>query len=63
MNDGGCMDFNTISTEDLLDSMLPEVAKALNEVRHAQDDLDKAESRLKFVLAVIHNLKNRDIKE
>lgn len=57
------MDFNTISTEDLLDSMLPEVAKALNEVRHAQDDLDKAESRLKFVLAVIHNLKNRDIKE
>lgn len=57
------MDFNTITTKDLLDSLLPEIAKALNEVRHAQDDLDKAESRLKFALAVIHNIKARDIKE
>jgi hypothetical protein len=63
MSDGGFMDFNQITTKDLLDSVVPEVAKALNEVRHAQDDLDKAESRLKFVLAVIHNLKTRDIKE
>ena len=57
------MDFNDLPTPDLLDSVIGEVAKSLNEVRHAQDDLDKAESRLKFTLAVLHNLKTRDIKE
>jgi len=53
------MDFNTIAFKDLLASLETEVAKALNELRHAQEDLDKAESRLKFTLAVIHNLKDR----
>lgn len=57
------MDFNQISSKDLIDSIVPEVAKSLNEIRHAQDDLIKAESRLKFILAVVHNLKTRDIKE
>ena len=60
---GGFMDFNTISKRDLLDSLIAETAKGLNEIRHAQDDLDKAENRLKFVLAVLHNLKTRDLKE
>jgi hypothetical protein len=57
------MDFNKISARDLLDSLVAETAKALNEVRHAQDDLDKANNRLRFILAVIHSLKIRDIKE
>lgn len=57
------MDFNDLPCPDLLDSVIGEVAKSLNEVRHAQDDLNKAESRLKFTLAVLHNLKTRDIKE
>jgi hypothetical protein len=57
------MDFNTLNKGQLLDSLIAEVAKALNEVRHAQDDLDKAESRMKFTLAVLHNLKARDLQE
>lgn len=57
------MDFEKIPKSDLLDSLIAETAKALNEVRHAQDDLDKANNRLRFILAVIHNLKIRDIKE
>ena len=57
------MDFDKITKSDLLDSLVAETAKALNEVRHAQDDLDKANNRLRFILAVIHNLKIRDIKE
>lgn len=43
----------------IIQTLEGEVAKALNEVRHAEDDLDKAESRLKFTLALIHNLKQR----
>jgi exonuclease VII small subunit len=57
------MDFNNLNKGQLLDSLIAEVAKGLNEVRHAQDDLDKAESRMKFVLAVLHNLKARDLQE
>jgi HPt (histidine-containing phosphotransfer) domain-containing protein len=57
------MDFNDLTHAQILDTLTAECAKALNEVRHAQDDLDKADSRLKFVLALIHNLKERDIKE
>lgn len=57
------MDFGQKNTKDLLQSIEAELAKSLNEVRHAQDDLDKAENRLKFSLAVLHNLKNRDIKD
>lgn len=57
------MDFNSLSTEQIVQTLLAENAKALNEVRHAQDDLEKAESRLKFNLALIHNLNNRDLKD
>jgi hypothetical protein len=57
------MDFQTLSNEQVLQSLVAETAKAINEVRHAQDDLDKADSRLRFILAAIHNLKNRDLKD
>jgi hypothetical protein len=57
------MDFNDLTPTQILDTLTAECAKALNEVRHAEDDLDKADSRLKFVLALIHNLKERDLKE
>jgi len=57
------MDFNEVSVKDLLLSLEAELAKSLNEVRHAQDDLDKANSRLRFAVALLHNIKNRDIKE
>jgi hypothetical protein len=58
------MNFNDLSYEGILDTLVAESAKALNEVRHAQEDLDKADSRLRFVLAAIHNLKQRaDLKD
>jgi hypothetical protein len=57
------MDFNEVSVADLLLSLEAELAKSLSEVRHAQDDLDKANSRLRFAVALLHNIKNRDIKE
>jgi hypothetical protein len=57
------MDFNDVPRTAMMESLIAEVAKAMNEIRHAQDDLDKADSRLRFIIAAIHNLKNRDIKE
>jgi hypothetical protein len=57
------MDFNQLTSAELVDSIIGEVAKGLNEVRHAQDDLDKAESRLRFVLAVLNTIRDRDLKE
>lgn len=59
------MDFNDLGHSDIVDSLIAESAKALNEVRHAQDDLDKADSRLRFILAALHNLKmrNKDKKD
>jgi hypothetical protein len=53
------MDFWDHSIPDILKSLEGEIAKTLNEVRHAQDDLEKAENRQKFNLAVIHHLKQR----
>jgi hypothetical protein len=59
------MDFNDLGHSDIVDSLIAEAAKALNENRHAQDDLDKADSRLRFILAALHNLKmrNKDKKD
>lgn len=57
------MDFDSVNHRDLIESLIGETAKGLNEVRHAQDDLEKVESRLKFNLAVLHNLKKRFIEE
>lgn len=57
------MDFKDHNVGDLLKSLEAELAKSLNEVTHAQGDLEKAQSRLRFALAVLHNIKDRDIKE
>lgn len=59
------MDFNDLGHSDIIDSLIAEAAKALNETRHAQEDLDKADSRLRFILAALHNLKirNKDKKD
>jgi hypothetical protein len=54
------MDFNDLNSDQVLQTVVAEVAKAVNEVRHAQDDLDKADSRLRFILAAVHNLRLRD---
>jgi hypothetical protein len=45
--------------QDLLKSILEEVAKAKNEIRCAEGDLKKANSRLSFLLVVINKLIER----
>lgn len=47
------------STEDLLKSLLAEVAKATNELKCAQGDVNKAQSRLQFAVAVLNSLIDR----
>ena len=44
---------------ELLQSALAEVAKANNEIKCAQNDINKAQSRLKFVVMLCNNLINR----
>lgn len=53
------MDLRDYSEEDLIKSLEAEVAKALSEVKSAQGDLDKINSRLRFALAVLHTLKGK----
>ena len=53
------MRFEDYSLEELLASLEAELAKGLNEIRHAQNDLVRAENRYSFVLALIHYMKNR----
>jgi hypothetical protein len=47
------------SNEELLKSLLAEVAKAQNEIRCSQQDLSKAQSRISFLLVVINTLIKR----
>jgi hypothetical protein len=54
------MDLHKYSVEQLLASLEGEVAKSLGEVKCAQGDLEKANSRLRFILAVIHILKDKE---
>ena len=53
------MNFNEHSTQELLQGLEGEVAKSMSEITHAQADLDKAMNRQKFILAMIHYLKQR----
>jgi hypothetical protein len=54
------MQLEDYNNRDLLKSLEAECAKALNEIKTAQNDIDKANSRLRFILAVIHILKQRE---
>jgi hypothetical protein len=45
--------------EELLRSILAETAKATNELRCARGDVDKAQSRLQFTVALLNQLINR----
>lgn len=44
---------------ELLQSLVAEAAKATNEIRCAQTDLEKAQSRLSFVLVLVNEAINR----
>jgi hypothetical protein len=45
--------------EDLLDALLPEIAKAQNEIRCARKDLEKATNRISFILLIVNKLIDR----
>lgn len=45
--------------KELLQSLIAEIAKATNEIKCARGDIDKAQSRIKFLLAVAHTLIER----
>lgn len=45
--------------KELLQSLVAELAKATNEVKCARGDLEKANGRIKFLMAVTYELINR----
>jgi len=45
--------------DELLESLLAELAKASNELRCARDDIAKVQSRLSFVLAIANTMIQR----
>jgi hypothetical protein len=47
------------TTVELLRSLLAETAKATNELRCARGDIEKAQSRLQFTVAVLNEMINR----
>ena len=49
------------STTEILKSIEQEIAKAHNEIKCAQTDLQKAKNRLSFTTTALHSLKKRDI--
>jgi hypothetical protein len=56
------MIFDTKTLPEIYDSILAEVAKASAEIRCAKNDLAQAETRMKFVIATMHYLRNNDLK-
>jgi hypothetical protein len=47
------------SNKELLQSLVAEIAKATNEIKCAKGDIEKAQSRIKFLLVVAHTMLNR----
>lgn len=53
------MDLEDYSQEDLIKSLEAEIAKSLGELKCAQGDLAKINSRLRFALAALHVIKDK----
>ena len=51
--------FEKVSDKQMLRSMLAEAAKAANELKCAQADLDKAKNRLSFLVLMINKMIER----
>jgi hypothetical protein len=45
--------------KQLLESLIAEIAKATNEIKCAKADIDKAQSRIRFLLVVAHTMIER----
>jgi hypothetical protein len=48
-----------LSENELTQTLIAELAKATNEIKCAKADIDKAQSRLRFILVVAHEMINR----
>lgn len=53
---------NNKSDSDLHKSIICEIAKSSNEIKCAKSDLDKANNRLTFALAIANTLLDRQTK-
>jgi hypothetical protein len=53
------MIFDELNSEQLLRSMEAEAAKAVAELKCARKDLEQADARLRFLLSVIHHMKDK----
>lgn len=51
---------DTKTDQELYQSLLAELAKASNEIRTAENDVKKANSRLKFSIMLINKLMERN---
>ncbi|CAB4135316.1 hypothetical protein UFOVP646_1 [uncultured Caudovirales phage] len=51
--------FDNHDVAEVLASLEEELAKGLNEIRHARQDLDQAHRRYMFAIAGVHHLKTR----
>ena len=51
---------DTKSDEELLKTIVAEIAKSSNEIKCARADLDKAANRQKFLLVLAHKLIEKD---
>lgn len=51
--------FDDKTDKELLESLLAETAKASNEMKCAQRDINKATGRLQFAVMAINNMINR----
>ena len=51
--------FDNIPVIDLIMSIEAEAAKSMNEIKCARKDLEQADARLRFILSVVHNIKER----
>ena len=54
---------NNKEENELYKSMIQEAAKARNEIKCAEADIKKANSRLSFIVVLANELLNRDKKE
>ena len=50
---------NNLNDEELNKTLVAEIAKARNELKCAQEDIKKANSRLSFLVALTNELNNR----
>lgn len=54
---------HTKSDQEILDSILAEIAKSTNEIRCAQGDISKANGRMTFAIAALNELIKRNKDE